>query len=363
MNTMHAVSALGIGCILVLACSNKKPDEPHTMPATTFTLNVLLSEGVEGYPSTGVYEYLPDDTVEYWYLLKPEFCNLLVTLDGQDIASEGTFIIDRDCDLRATSERKILWRFQTPNSIYYASPAVGNDGAIYFGSGLYTTDQGWSPGALFALNPDGTLRWSRDIGEAAYSPAIGNSGTNFIMDRTYTVRAFTAEGSLIWTFNDFVNPQFVKRDMGHRTPAIGSDGTVYIGADGLYALDPSSGTKLWHVPRRRTPSQEKYQLGKEEAGHQADDRRKKHSEYHLLQATQLNGIQSSSHRHSAYDSADQGVRGTAGNAQIPGQQVPQNGAQQGSHNHRNGNGPRLDDVVPNGLGHGNAKDKGTCEFG
>ncbi|MBN2354908.1 PQQ-like beta-propeller repeat protein [candidate division KSB1 bacterium] len=256
MNTLRAASALGIGCILVLACSNKKPDEPHTMPATTFTLNVLLSEGVEGYPSTGVYEYLPDDTVEYWYLLKPEFCNLTVTLDGRTMPAEGTFIIENDCDLRAASERKILWRFQTPNSVYYASPAVGDDGAIYFGSGLYTTDQGWSPGVLYALNPDGTLRWSREIGEAAYSPAIGNSGTIFIMDRTYTVRAFTAEGSLIWTFNDFVNPQFVKRDMGHRTPAIGSDGTVYIGADGLYALHPASGTKLWHVPRRRTPSKE-----------------------------------------------------------------------------------------------------------
>ncbi|NLP09240.1 PQQ-like beta-propeller repeat protein [bacterium] len=240
------------GSYLSLSCNKKKPHEPETI---RYTLTVSVAEGIYGSPPAGEFTHPENDTVKYVYHAELEFANLSVLLDGRSVSADSVFVMNKDRTLEAVCERRILWRYLTPHSVYYSTPAIGDDGAIYFGSGLYTTDQGWAPGTLYALNPDGSLRWSREIGEALYSPALGIQDNIYIMDRTYTVHAFSATGSPLWKFDDYENT-FVRRDMGQRTPAIGADGTVYIGGDGLYALDPLSGAKRWHVPHQRFPRRE-----------------------------------------------------------------------------------------------------------
>ncbi len=89
--------------------------------------------------------------------------------------------------------------------------------------------------ALCALNPDGSLKWSRDLGQPAYSPAIGQNGNLYVLDPKLKVSAFSANGAQLYTFNDYDFPNFYKRDMGQRTPAIAADGTVYIGGMGYGA--------------------------------------------------------------------------------------------------------------------------------
>ncbi len=222
---------------------------------TYYKLTVTISEGIEGTPPAGVKVCNPGDTIIYLFFTKPEYFNLIVKLDDLVVPHEGKIIMDRDHTLEATCERKTYWRYATPHSVYYCSPAIGDDGTIYFSTGLYTTDQGWAPGTLYAFHPNGTIKWTRDLGEALYSPAIGPNGNIYLMDRTYTVHAFTPEGTLLWRFDQFEN-MFVKRDMGQRTPAIGFDGTVYVGADGLYALDPMTGQKRWHATQRRFATKE-----------------------------------------------------------------------------------------------------------
>jgi outer membrane protein assembly factor BamB len=179
-----------------------------------------------------------------------------VRLDGQQIANEGVFIMDKDRSLEVTCERKLLWRYPTPSSVYYTSLVFGDDGTIYFGTGLFSTNQGWAAGTVYAMNPDSSLKWSRDLGQPAYSPAIGQNGNIYVMEPKYIIHAFSPAGSVLWTFDDYDFPGFYKRDMGQRIPAIGTDGTIYIGGDGLYALDPLTGTKRWHVPHHRYPSRE-----------------------------------------------------------------------------------------------------------
>jgi outer membrane protein assembly factor BamB len=50
-----------------------------------------------------------------------------------------------------------------------SSPAVGADGTIYVGSDDHN---------LYAINPDGSLKWRYDTGDKVYSsPAIGSDGT------------------------------------------------------------------------------------------------------------------------------------------------------------------------------------------
>lgn len=243
---------LTVGCFMA-GCTKKMPTEPVYI---THQLIVAIDEGITGYPDAGTHTCPQNDTTEYGYRLMPEFCNLAVLLDGQPVADEGVFIMDKDRSLQARCERIILWRYSTLSSVYYASPAIADDGTIYFGTGLFSTNSGWAAGSLYAMNPDGSLKWSRDLGQPAYSPAIGSNGNIYVMDPKYIVHAFSPEGAVLWTFNNYDIPDFYKRDMGQRTPAIADDGTIYVGGDGLYALDPLTGIKRWHVAHQRYPGRE-----------------------------------------------------------------------------------------------------------
>ena len=66
-----------------------------------------------------------------------------------------------------------IWRFATAGPVE-SSPAIGADGTIYFGVSLA------APGNpnFHALNPDGTEKWhSTEVGSVPSSPAIGADGT------------------------------------------------------------------------------------------------------------------------------------------------------------------------------------------
>jgi outer membrane protein assembly factor BamB len=53
-----------------------------------------------------------------------------------------------------------------------SSPAIASDGTIYVGS---------EDGSLYALNPDGTLKWGYDASSAVNSsPTIGSDGTVYV---------------------------------------------------------------------------------------------------------------------------------------------------------------------------------------
>jgi len=73
------------------------------------------------------------------------------------------------------------WKFRNtmPNGVneFQASPAIGGDGTIYVGEAVET------PGLFFAIRPDGTERWRREIGanrgRISTSPAIDSLGRVF----------------------------------------------------------------------------------------------------------------------------------------------------------------------------------------
>ena len=92
------------------------------------------------------------------------------------------------------------------------SPAVGADGTIYMGSDDHR---------LYALNPDGTLKWFYQTGGAIRSsPAIGANGTVYIASGDGRLYALYENGTLRWTFDNVY---------GYPSPAIGPDGTIFIG--------------------------------------------------------------------------------------------------------------------------------------
>ena len=61
-----------------------------------------------------------------------------------------------------------------------SSPAVGADGTIYVGS---------DDDNLYALNPNGTLKWKFSTGNWGVSPAVGTDGTLYFGSLDYNLYA------------------------------------------------------------------------------------------------------------------------------------------------------------------------------
>lgn len=120
-----------------------------------------------------------------------------------------------------------LWTYQTGNG--YSSPSIGPDGTIYIGG----------TGSLYALNPDGSLKWSKSLSATTRStPAVTPDGGTIYIGSNGKIYSFSASGTQNWAYStggDITS-----------SPAIGPDGVVYIGCrDGyLYAMNPN-GTRKW----------------------------------------------------------------------------------------------------------------------
>jgi outer membrane protein assembly factor BamB len=136
----------------------------------------------------------------------------------------------------------------------FSTPAVGTDGTVYVA--VYVP---YSPNyRLYALNPDGTTKWSFDVGydTGPSSPVIGPDGTIYFGDYNGEIVAVTGAGQQKWRFQ--IGGQVLS------SPAIGIDGTIYAMArilpstslNGLYAIN-SDGTLKWHFstgPSANAPS-------------------------------------------------------------------------------------------------------------
>lgn len=122
------------------------------------------------------------------------------------------------------------WTYLTGDGITPTSPAIGPDGTIYCGS---------RDGKLYAINPDGTLKWSYLTNSGIYScPAIGQDGTIYISSEDYNLYAINPDGTTKWIY---AAAEFIDS-----SPAIGLDGTIYVGGEDykLYAVNPD-GTEKW----------------------------------------------------------------------------------------------------------------------
>ena len=164
----------------------------------------------------------------------------------------------------------LKWRYKT-NHVVYSSPAIGLDGTVYCGShdgNLYAFYQNNGTGKwryhtdhwirtspciaedgtiyvvsldnhIYALNPDGSLKWRTNMGEAGTSPTIGWDGTIYAGYRNLHA-IYPTNGSIKWTFN-------VGGTMRGGTPCNSIDGTIYVGtSDGgeLIAIYPDGTLKF-----------------------------------------------------------------------------------------------------------------------
>ncbi len=134
---------------------------------------------------------------------------------------------------------RVRWRFEADGSNLWWRPALGPDGTIYL-HGNNETD-----GIVYALTPDGGLRWVQKVIWFPYvPPSTGPDGALYVgsIDRIYRI---SPSGQIDWQFED-PDAQGL-----HATPTVGPDGRLYgmfDGGMGAVALDPATGQLEWSNP-------------------------------------------------------------------------------------------------------------------
>jgi outer membrane protein assembly factor BamB len=157
------------------------------------------------------------------------------SLSSPVISSDGSIYVGTySGDLVAfTSNGVRKWRFSIGGSLSQ-TPAIGFDGTIYVTSRILPSS---SLNGLYAINPQGTLKWRVDMSPTSTSPTIGSDGTIYVTVPG-EVLAVNSNGTLKWS--RLMPAQLLT------SPSVGSDGTLYVGSNTrvLSALD-SNGSLLW----------------------------------------------------------------------------------------------------------------------
>ncbi|MGI9242131.1 MAG: PQQ-binding-like beta-propeller repeat protein, partial [Verrucomicrobiales bacterium] len=133
----------------------------------------------------------------------------------------------------------------------FTEPAIGPDGTIYIG---HNPSPSAGSGMFYAINPDGTLRWSKNfLFHATWeqqtmgfrAPSIDPAG-NIYFSAGRNLYSYTAGGTENWKR---VLPLTFPRDYApYIYPiAISEDGRIYMPIDdrALHELDPADGSTLW----------------------------------------------------------------------------------------------------------------------
>ena len=128
------------------------------------------------------------------------------------MAPDGTVYVGScDSSLYAINpDGTVKWRRVTGGGVQ-SSPSIAPDGTIYFGSNDHQ---------LYALNPDSTLKWSFGTpGNIMSCPAIGTDGTVYVPSWV-DLYAFGSDGTRKWEYGI--------SSISLSSPAIAADGTVYV---------------------------------------------------------------------------------------------------------------------------------------
>jgi outer membrane protein assembly factor BamB len=191
---------------------------------------------LSGWSDAHTITIWPPDTLRIWRCLVMEGIPKS-NFSSPAIGPDGTIYVgSQDNYLYAVNpEGTLKWRFQT-GDVVRSSPAIAPDGTVYVGS--YDNH-------LYAINSDGTLKWSYLTGgNVPSSPAIAADGTIVFGSSDGNVYALNPDSTLKWTYS--------AGQAVYSSPAIAADGTVYCGSndDYLYALT-SAGALKWRYSTGR----------------------------------------------------------------------------------------------------------------
>ncbi len=166
------------------------------------------------------------------------------------VAADGTIYFGSDADklFAIYANGQPRWIFSTTNQTTKGkkdidskwdvdtAPMIAKDGTVYFGCHYY----------LFALRPDGEVRWRFQAGvdrvKIFSSPAVGERGAIYFGTQGKRLFALDQNANVLWNVTT--------EGDNDSTPAVGDDGSVYFGSDDgkVRALGPDKGELIWETP-------------------------------------------------------------------------------------------------------------------
>ena len=120
----------------------------------------------------------------------------------------------------------------------YALAFPLDDGVYYWRVRAKDAAGNWSNWSAVWSFTIGRLKWRYQTGDEVHSsPAIGADGTIYVGSKKNYLYALNPDGSLKWSYQTGASVD--------SSPAIGADGTIYVGSDDgyLYALNPDGSLK------------------------------------------------------------------------------------------------------------------------
>ncbi|MHC5109615.1 MAG: outer membrane protein assembly factor BamB family protein [Planctomycetota bacterium] len=172
------------------------------------------------WTDTRVVAYIPEQTA-----LGNVSVHLVV--GGQNSNTMAITVTERQPDGR------IRWNFEVDNDDQWWRPALAPDGTIYIHANNETD------GLVYALSPDGGLKWVRHINWYPYAPPYAGPDGAVYAGSVSTMYRISPEGNIDWTYSGL--------DV-QGSPVVGPDGLVYGAMEvspGAFALDPSNGQEEW----------------------------------------------------------------------------------------------------------------------
>ena len=206
-------------------------------------------------------------------------------MNNPAIATDGTIYILGDYFYAYAPDGSLRWRYREASAyLGMNAPIIDQVGNLYFSAS----------GSVVSLSPSGTKRWSvATTGEYFSSPAFSvDQSKIFVGVGNRVLCLASATGAVVWTFTPAGNPgtfratpavddadnvylgtkgdslstmyaikadgsgtqweRKIGRDL-YSSPAIGTDRTLYFGAEGakLWALDLATGAERWHEDLHR----------------------------------------------------------------------------------------------------------------
>jgi outer membrane protein assembly factor BamB len=153
----------------------------------------------------------------------------------------------RDCITGPTSAPQVKWSFQLGGSGTGAAPVIADDGTIYI-VGEYPGEPaggGIRNSGLLAISPSGSLKWFFSVpldagnGYGVFynqSVALGKDGTIYFAawDSNQSLFALNPDGTVKWKRSHLIT----------QGPVIDANGNIYAGSDTITCLNPE-GHVIW----------------------------------------------------------------------------------------------------------------------